>query len=351
MNETTRPHDAFFKALLTQPGAAGVFLRERLPANVAALLSADEPVLEPASFIDAALREHHSDLLFRVSTVTGTTAFVYVLVEHKSYPDPLVGFQLLRYLVAIWQRYLTDGGRRPLPAIVPLVVYHGAERWNVSRDFAALFEPFESLTPYCPSFCYELSDLGTIADAELSRFVLLRSGLMALKHALLRRSGVDLEAIVATELSGNDFTLTLLRYILTVYEEVDRPTLKRVMTRLQEEGNQDMVSIIAREWLEKGEAQGLAQGLAKGMRQGMERGIAQGLERGLSEGLAKGEAKGLVQGEARILMRILERRFGGISKAVRERIEEADPATLENWADRAVDAATLDDVFAVDRNQ
>ena len=110
MNETTRPHDAFFKALLTQPGAAGVFLRERLPANVAALLSADEPVLEPASFIDAALREHHSDLLFRVSTVTGTTAFVYVLVEHKSYPDPLVGFQLLRYLVAIWQRYLTDGG-------------------------------------------------------------------------------------------------------------------------------------------------------------------------------------------------------------------------------------------------
>jgi hypothetical protein len=110
---------------------------------------------------------------------------------------------------------------------------------------------------------------------------------MALKHALLRRSGVDLEAIVATELSGNDFTLTLLRYILTVYEEVDRPTLKRVMTRLQEEGNQDMVSIIAREWLEKGEAQGLAQGLAKGMRQGMERGIPRDWSGGCRKALPK----------------------------------------------------------------
>ena len=40
------PHDQFFKELMTQPGVAGTFLRERLPDSMTALFTDSESRLE-----------------------------------------------------------------------------------------------------------------------------------------------------------------------------------------------------------------------------------------------------------------------------------------------------------------
>ncbi|KAI5915489.1 hypothetical protein [Thauera sp. 2A1] len=40
------------------------------------------------------------------------------------------------------------------------------------------------------------------------------------------------------------------------------------------------------------------------------------------------------------------RRFGPLSAAVTDRLVKAAPDQLERWAERVLDAATLDDVFA-----
>ena len=51
-------HDAFFKQLMSEPATAGLFLRERLPPGIAALLSAEPPELLPGSFVDEDLAQH-----------------------------------------------------------------------------------------------------------------------------------------------------------------------------------------------------------------------------------------------------------------------------------------------------
>jgi len=62
--------------------------------------------------------------------------------------------------------------------------------------------------------------------------------------------------------------------------------------------------------------------------------------------LAQGEAKGEAKGEARMLLRYLATRFD-VPAEVSERVTScADTAQLEAWFDRAVSAATLDEVFA-----
>lgn len=62
--------------------------------------------------------------------------------------------------------------------------------------------------------------------------------------------------------------------------------------------------------------------------------------------LAQGEAAGLVKGEARMLLRYLATRFE-LPSAVRERVTScADTAQLEEWLDRAVSAAGLEEIFA-----
>jgi flagellar biosynthesis/type III secretory pathway protein FliH len=96
--------------------------------------------------------------------------------------------------------------------------------------------------------------------------------------------------------------------------------LIRAIHQAKPEGEGTMLSLAAREWIAEGKA----------------------------EGKAEGEAKGLHDGQVRMLLRLLERRFGPVSDAVRMRVTAADPGTLERWFDRTIDAPTLDAVFSGD---
>ena len=147
-------HDAFFRQVFSQPEVAADFLANYLPAEVRNQLNLDHVELEQDSFIDDELREHFADLIFRVPLLDdsqGGVAFVYVLFEHKSYPEPLVAFQLLRYMVRMWERALREGNA--LPLIIPLVVYHGEQPWRVPQTFGELFDGPEALRPLLAQLC------------------------------------------------------------------------------------------------------------------------------------------------------------------------------------------------------
>jgi hypothetical protein len=60
---------------------------------------------------------------------------------------------------------------------------------------------------------------------------------------------------------------------------------------------------------------------------------------------ARGEAKGLAKGEAKVLIRLLEKRFGPVPISLRERIFASDIASIEAWFDRALDADDLLSIF------
>ena len=43
------------------------------------------------------------------ATLDGRAAFVYVLIEHQSSPDPMMPLRMLRYVMRIWERWTTCG--------------------------------------------------------------------------------------------------------------------------------------------------------------------------------------------------------------------------------------------------
>jgi hypothetical protein len=69
-------------------------------------------------------------------------------------------------------------------------------------------------------------------------------------------------------------------------------------------------------------------------------------ERGRQRGEQLGEQRGRQQGEAGLLLRQLERRFGVLPDGARDRVLTADIVTIEEWALRVLDAATLEEVLA-----
>ena len=71
-------------------------------------------------------------------------------------------------------------------------------------------------------------------------------------------------------------------------------------------------------------------------------------EEGMRQGIEQGMRRGRVDGERAVLRRQLRRRFGSLSPEVAERVGEASAADIETWADKVLDADTLDEVFNSD---
>ena len=68
------------------------------------------------------------------------------------------------------------------------------------------------------------------------------------------------------------------------------------------------------------------------------------------KGILQGRAEGWTEGQLQLLSRLLERRFGPLPPAVRERLAHASLAALEGWGETVLTAASLESVFGTLRH-
>ncbi|MBF0140336.1 MAG: Rpn family recombination-promoting nuclease/putative transposase [Magnetococcales bacterium] len=83
-----------------------------------------------------------------------------------------------------------------------------------------------------------------------------------------------------------------------------------------------------------------------GKLEGRQEGEQIGEQRGRREGEKIGELRGRRDGEAKLLLRLLQRRFGAVPDWVSEKIVQAELSSLENWSLRIFAARSLEDVFS-----
>ena len=268
--EVEQPHDKFFKALFAEPGVAEALLRERLPPEVVATFGTTKPEMVPGTFVDEVLRESQTDQLFKVRTRDGSPAYVYCLVEHKSWPDGRVAEQLLRYLTRIWTFLARQTPDLPLlPPIVPLVVYHGARSWPGPRRFSERLEAGDELRPLVLDFPYFVFDVGLVADDELSAHQALRAGLVGMKYATRPNEQKMALSRVLSEAHplGLEVLMVVVVYILVTYSSIDEETfMKAVRAVMPERENELRESLALRKWKADWRAEGEAVGEARGGR-------------------------------------------------------------------------------------
>ncbi|MEO5327164.1 MAG: Rpn family recombination-promoting nuclease/putative transposase [Magnetococcus sp. THC-1_WYH] len=215
MTDLTQPHDHLLKAVLADPETAGTLLRERLPGEIAALLAPDPPELVDGSFIDDELREHLTDRLYRSRLKEGGEAFIYTLLEHKSWPDRKAGWQLHRYITRIleqWEREHPDWEH--LPPIIGMIIYHGATPWRIPNELRPLMPSNDLLHPYLPNFRFVVVDLGQIENESLSGNPRLRAGLLALKFVFRKNEQQGIMRLLGLSLRNAP---DLLYQVIIVY--------------------------------------------------------------------------------------------------------------------------------------
>ncbi len=112
------------------------------------------------SFIPEDLHKQEADLLYRVPFRKGKgEVWVYILLEHQSKPDSLMGLRLLAYMVAIWETQRrgwedarTSKSKRRLLPILPIVFYTGKRRWSTPISLKAVMYLPELLERFVPKF-------------------------------------------------------------------------------------------------------------------------------------------------------------------------------------------------------
>ncbi len=74
--------------------------------------------------------------------------------------------------------------------------------------------------------------------------------------------------------------------------------------------------------------------------------IMNGMQKWLLQERTEGKIEGKIEGRAEVLLRQLRRRFGDVPGDITHRVTTATIQDLDRWADRILDAQSLDSVFA-----
>ena len=179
-------HDNLFRYAMRHTEVAQAFIRHYLPTELSEQFDLSTLKIHKDTFIDPELQEFFADTLYEASLVDGSRGGFYFLFEHKSFPKRQTVFDLLGYMVRIWQQQAQQKSKYEqlkLKPIVPIVLYHGPKGWTKVRSFGQLFDEQlpEEFKRFVPDYDYILCDtscvstsLSEYSDEEIKGEVLLR---------------------------------------------------------------------------------------------------------------------------------------------------------------------------------
>jgi predicted transposase/invertase (TIGR01784 family) len=328
-DRSVQPHDGLFRLVFGSPVHARGAIRALVP-ELAARLDLDRLTVLNGTFVDAELSRRHSDVCLS-TYLDGHEALVYFLLEHQSGPDPLMPWRMLRYVVRVWERHVTEHPKSTrLPLVLPIVVHQGVRPWSTPTELRDLIDvdPFtaQAVEEYLPRFRFRLEDMGSVDPAHMRALLDARpfTPLGKISLFLLRdaRGNPDLDVALEEWLDvldrarrapdGTEMLPAVFQYIVLASETpVDR--LRKVVARLGPEVEENLMTT------------------ADMLR---------------AEGRVEGEATGRAQGRAETLTQLLTQKFGPLPDWAVANLQAASSERLESWTGRVLTATTIDEIFA-----
>ena len=126
MTKPANIHDKFFRAAMKHQHVAIDFIQHHFPKEIVLALDTKTLKLIPNSYINDDLQETVSDLVFSCK-IANTPAYLSLLIEHQSRPDKMMPFRVHHYLFGLLHDYRKQHPNKRLPAVYPLVFYHGKQ--------------------------------------------------------------------------------------------------------------------------------------------------------------------------------------------------------------------------------
>ena len=295
------PYDAAYKRLFSHREMVRHLLTGFAPGDLAGELDLKTLERWPDSHVSEELRRRYQDRVWRVRRRgRGQWLYVLVLLEFQASVDRSMAVRILAYTGLLYEDLLLDGTRESLPPVLPIVLYHGRERWTAPEEVAELCAPAgELLAPYQPSQRYFLLATRDYTEASLPVGRNLVSALIRLQTS--RRPDEAEAAVVALDEWLSAPQSEGLRRAFAEW-------IRRVLLPARSSWGEVPVLEDLREV--RGMIPGQEQTWVEMAREDAE---AEGRAKGRVEGRAEGQVEGRAQGQVELIRRMAAHKFDSIA--------------------------------------
>jgi len=239
-------------------------------------------------------------------------------------------YRLLLYIIEVWREILKDTSLNQqkrkdykLPAIIPIVLYNGVNRWTASLSFKETIDSYQLFGENIIDFKYILIDVNRYNEEELLQLSNLISSIFLLdrkidKEELTEKLGKL--ADVLKDISEEEFIILrnwLFSVVSRFLPEDKEKEIKEIL--VQSEGVEEMISNLERSLREE---------FRKTRREGLKEGLKKGKLEGLKIGKMEGRMEGKIEGIRMVVFEQLKEKFTDIPAEYLEGIAKLDDKTL-----------------------
>ena len=281
MTDIDKIHDKIFKKTFSDTKNVKAFLQIALPEPIRKRIEFSKVEIDLSDYVSNQFKESFSDIVVKTKIRKDSSeeeereidADIYILFEHKCSRDAAIFIQLLRYMYLMWQMDIDEN--KPLRVIVPIVFYHGEEKWNIPHSFIEQFNVSDEIKEFLLNYRYVMFDtrhwnFKDESNEELRDNVFLLTALALMKNAF--NEDVDTIRELFKFWYEKGFTgelekvLFFLAYICET-SDISQDKLKEVLEESKIEGGEIMPTL-AKRLREEGRIEGEKRGEKRGEKKG-----------------------------------------------------------------------------------
>ncbi|RKD21927.1 conserved hypothetical protein (putative transposase or invertase) [Caminicella sporogenes DSM 14501] len=296
-------HDIGYKHILSQKKNFIDFLRGFIKKEWVKQIREEDIILIDKEFIQEDFKEKEADIIYKAN-IKGQDIIFYILMELQSKVDYRMPIRLLMYMTEIWRDELKNTEEKikkrkgyKLPAIIPIVLYNGKNKWTAVRSFKEILNGYEMFEENIVDFKYLLFDINRMEKEELIKIANVVSSIFLLDQDVEIEEIINRLKIIG-KIIKNKVTKeqeeSFKRWIINIFrnrmEKGERENIDKLLREISEMEVDGMISNLGRKLEEefkyrerKGREEGIRQGIQKGIQQGIQRGIRQGIQQGKIE--------------------------------------------------------------------
>ena len=147
-----KPYDSAYKYLFSSTVVFHQFITRFVDEEfVQHIAPEDIQQIDPSSVSDK-LVKRESDIIYKVN-LHNRNVYIYVLIELQSTVDKRIPVRMLLYIAQLYDQIYRSSQKGNLPAVFPILLYNGSQKWNVPLNVDELIE--QSIPArFIPSFSY-----------------------------------------------------------------------------------------------------------------------------------------------------------------------------------------------------
>jgi predicted transposase/invertase (TIGR01784 family) len=270
-------YDRGYKKLFSNKALFKQLIESFVPFAWVKELDFDYCELLDKTFISKEYGKRESDVIYKIR-LRGQIAYIVILIEFQSSPHKFMALRVLHYISSFYTR-LSESEEKinKLPAVFPIVVYSGQDKWTVPTNLAALIENNDLLGEFALQFKYFM-----IAENEFTVEKLLAVG-NTVSTLFLGEAHYDRDLLV--------------KALSTLCQHEDRQLVSMLFNYFEQLFNHDKLDEIDWQVLEKVRSEQEINMFLENMKVCDQIAYQKGMLEGERKGMLEGERKGMLEGE------------------------------------------------------